>query len=187
MNCKEAERRIYLYRELTSREREETEAHMASCPACRELGARVSDERKMLADLMRAPHVAPDPLRLTQRIMSRVEQTRSEKVFVIGPLNFIAVGNTLRYAMAVLSVMLIATFISDYSATPETTSSFTASEADKSRLNSSSFLEILKEKNKTESSSSVYHCVMSCLQAQDANCSECGTKFSNFINEHEAI
>ena len=188
MNCKKAERRIYLYRELTPRQREETDRHMASCASCRQLSARINQEREMMREILSRPQPLPDPVRFTQSVMREIAKSQQKKVSAFHFLYAFIFSNPVRYGMAALSMLLVVAFMAEHNTRPVSQNSFGNQAGVKIEMNSASFYEALKEeKQNPETNSSVYQCVMTCLQTKDANCSECRMKFANLIRNHETI
>jgi hypothetical protein len=188
MNCKKAVKQIYLYRELTPRQREETDSHIATCASCGQLNARVNQEREMMREILQTPQTLSDPVRFTQRIMREVEKSQQKKASVFNSFSGIIFGKPVRYAMAALSMMLVIAFIGEQNRQPALQHSVTVKTGVDVKMNSASFYEALtEEEKKPETSPSVYECVMACLQTQDADCSECRMKFTNLIRNHETI
>ena len=76
MRCAKAERLLYLMRpgELDDATRERLARHLAGCPRCTELLARMNATQKDLDPLLRALPVNRDAAALTSAIMERIRQ-----------------------------------------------------------------------------------------------------------------
>lgn len=183
MNCVEAERKIYLYEELTVREREVTDRHIATCSQCQAAMERINQERAVLRGLRRLSPPIPDHSKITREIMSHVSETQQAKQRDGYSFPFIFSPTRLRYAMAVLSVFLIAAFGREYNSgdRPQLiTKHYPGNVEKETRLDSDSFYKSFStEKDKPASGSqSVYACLISCLQTPQTDCEDCGNKFS---------
>ena len=182
MNCAQAERKLYLYEELTSRDRAATDRHLATCASCQAEMERINQERVMLKGLRHLSPPVPDHSRITRGIMSHVSETQQAKrrkdffsfIFSVTPV---------RYAMAMLSVFLIVAFAREYNSGKGSqliTRNYQEIPATHAQLNSESFYKTLSnEKDKTTADEqSVYACLISCLQTPQTDCEDCGDKFS---------
>ena len=76
MRCAKAERLLYLMRpgELDNATRERLARHLAGCPRCTELLARMNATQKDLDPLLRTLPVNRDAAALTSAIMERIRQ-----------------------------------------------------------------------------------------------------------------
>src|SRR5688500_15668189 len=98
MNCSEAERRMYLYRELTDREREETQQHLKTCASC----SRIMEGASELQRTIRSQYADPPPMIdesvMTRSIMNTIEELQQKKSSsVFRSLFANRVNNPLRY------------------------------------------------------------------------------------------
>ncbi|HEX8040539.1 MAG TPA: zf-HC2 domain-containing protein, partial [Chryseosolibacter sp.] len=109
MNCREAEKRIYLYNELSPSEREETDAHLRTCSACRNIMEEVTRARNFVRTAPPAPALS-DPARMTRRILDALPQSKPQRS---RSLVYWSPGTALRYAMSGVSLFLIFTFVSE--------------------------------------------------------------------------
>jgi hypothetical protein len=184
MNCSEAERRIYLYRELTEGEREETRLHLETCASCSQLMERTREMQRVMRSKYPDPPMVDKSL-LTRRIMNAVEKLQKKKSSsVFRGLFAEPFHNPLRYAMAALSLFLIVAFVSEYSMENKTSllqKQYRQVPGRKTELNSASFHDAFiaaKEKNKGNTMS-LYECVVNCVSSQDPDCAYCKNKFGN--------
>jgi hypothetical protein len=181
MNCSEAERRIYLYKELTPREQEETQRHIATCMSCKEIMDRVKSARIILRPISQTRTDMPDKGVMAARVMNAVRKMQQKKQVQsnIFPSNVFI--HTLRYAMAALSLFLLVAFVNEQDMeimTPPLQLNSSLEDGQKPELNSASFHDALiavKEKNKNHPRS-LYDCVMLCVSIGDADCKDCGIK-----------
>ncbi|HET9487278.1 MAG TPA: zf-HC2 domain-containing protein [Chryseosolibacter sp.] len=191
MNCNEVERRIYLYGELTPREREETDAHITTCATCGKISERVHRERQMLREMLLAPPPVMAPSRITDRVMRAVEKTREERenLTLLTFLSTLIFARPLRYAMAAFSLLLVGVFVNEYHQYGEPALyKHLPQRRGLTELNSASFYEVLQNKEKNPgTTSSVYECVMACLQTEDNVCPDCKIKFTKLIRNDETI
>ena len=70
MKCRECEKAIYTYRELSERERQQVDMHVQSCHACRKA---MTEMQKVTALVQKASVAAPthsNPEWLTNKIMA---------------------------------------------------------------------------------------------------------------------
>jgi len=109
MNCNEFEKRIYLYRELTAKEKEITDKHIAQCESCCALATEVFQQQELIRKMGAIKSTVKDPEWLTQRIMNSVERKDKRTSYLDSVASFL---NSLfvRYAFSVLSVALMAFF-----------------------------------------------------------------------------
>ena len=176
MNCREAEKYVYLYAELNPREREKTDRHISTCAACRELMETANAERNMIRPAARISRPLQDASRMTRRIMDAVQTQQKRSVFD----EFVAEPsvNLLRYSMVAISLFIVTVFASEYSAGtqfhPEPQSVFRPV-SQYVELNSASFRSALisKQENKTTTKTFFHECVVNCLYAPDGDCEGC--------------
>jgi len=181
MKCSEAERRIYLYTELTSIERDETVQHLLTCAACRKIMDRATNTRLILRDVSQAHAEIPNKDIMVARVMQRVQEIQQKKRAPFGTFFSNPIQNPVRYGMAAISVFLLIAFVREYNTsvqTPSSNVSHRVETGEKVELNSASFHDLLiapKEKNQNHTTS-FYDCVMRCLHTDDANCEDCRVK-----------
>jgi hypothetical protein len=178
MNCREAERRIYLYTELSSREREQTDLHIDKCVACKQL----SDRAKTLRELTSATATPepPDPAAMTRRIMNAVQESTHRRTLTLPEFLRVPYVNAVRYGMAALSLLLVFSFEQEYNRGVQVSGPVRLYHSTgPAVLNTMSFGESLKTaKERNNRTSSLYECITKCVQAQDAICSDCRIAFT---------
>lgn len=165
MKCKDFEREIYLYHELTAAEQEVVKNHLAACAKCRETFAMVQGTEALVSN---AAHVKSQPRnagRLTSDIMQAVAGLEEQPVSWFNNL-------FVRYAMTTASFLLIIAFGVESSSTNELpVNQYSIKKT--VILSSVSFQELYRSK-KEKSSTSIYACVKS---------GQCNTFIENFKKE----
>lgn len=186
MNCARAEKRIYLYQELTAEEQTETDLHIATCASCRAMMERITRERSLFEKIRQLPPPVVDHSEITRRVMSEVLKTRDTKRRVSYFMSLMPSGRPVRYAMTALSLLLVVTFASEYRSgdgSQNVTKHYPPNLQEHVELNSSSFHQtLLKEKDKPKTTSrtqAIYACLSGCLHTAQADCAEC-EKFAKF-------
>ncbi|MBK5277658.1 MAG: hypothetical protein JJE09_02225 [Bacteroidia bacterium] len=109
MNRCEFEKRIYLYRELTSVEKEITDVHIAQCQSCSELATRVFQEQNLISNIGSSKFSVKNSQQLTQRIMNSIERAEKSTSGFNGLITFLD-SLFVRYAFSALSILLITFF-----------------------------------------------------------------------------
>jgi predicted anti-sigma-YlaC factor YlaD len=139
MNCSEVEKRIYLYRELTVKEKEITDKHIAHCESCSALATKLFQQQEMVRKISSLRPMIKDPEWLTQRIMNAVERKDKRTSHLDSVASFL---NSLfvRYAFSVLSVALMAFFFVEQQASDQTKIVVKAEITQGAILNTGSFL-----------------------------------------------
>lgn len=176
MNCREAEKYIYLYTELDLREREEIARHVETCAPCSRLLEAVKTQRSMITAAAQVVPRLPDASRMTQSIMEVVHDRQRKKKSLFNITLQMSPVNVLRYSMAMISFLLIVTFVTEYSAGVEIASPYKAMPAKRNTvLNSASFhAAFVENKESGESRSTIfYECILNCLQVPDGDCEGC--------------
>jgi hypothetical protein len=155
MNCKEIEKNIYLYDELTASEKTIVDEHTQQCAACKKLLEVVLLHQAAIHSLA---HHKPQPenySKLTSNIMQAVSDRQKQSVFWINSLVF-------KYSMAAASFALIVAFgVEQLRANGIPYKEFPSAKT--VTLTSASFSKSLlerKEKNEV-SKTSLYACVKS--------------------------
>jgi hypothetical protein len=113
MKCKDAEKQIYLYRELSQQEQLEVDQHVRECASCKQL---MQTTQRVEALLKKSADVNPQPKNsalLTQRILSSIKK-KEQRSFTSSLFDYLNSYFT-RYAFAALSVFLVTVFVSEYS------------------------------------------------------------------------
>ena len=110
MKCEEAERLIYLDKELSEAESGKLAEHLSSCSKCAALAASFAQIRVGISAVA-AEEVAPVSAEsLTNRVMDRVNTPAKKKSVSWWP-------GLMRWGLSALSLVLILTFYVEYSST----------------------------------------------------------------------
>jgi hypothetical protein len=179
MNCRESEKNIYLYTELTTRERKVIDRHVRDCPACAHVFERTRSIHVILthqrADIPQISHESV----VTRRVMDAVHETRKEKPPLFATFLSRPIIQPIRYAMAALSLWLVAAFIHEYSMGGDAVTLLKQYRkvvpGRKLELNTAAFHDVFltgREK-KDRDASLLSECIVNCLHKQHADCSEC--------------
>ena len=171
MKCSEAERRIYLYDELSVSEKNQTDVHLENCSSCQHLLERVNTMRKVVT----AQDVPPmsNHAQMTRRIMDAVLETGRRRIDDqaerASPFFL-----RLRYVMAALSISLIVFFAGEYaSLDSRRIVKHYPIAAGQTQLNLASFHSAFFEaKGKQSMPTLISHCVTDCLHDDCSNCPE---------------
>ena len=113
MKCEEAEKQIYLYRELSQHEQREVDQHVSTCKACQKV---MQNTQYAEVFFRKAAHVIPQPrnhAQLTQRILTSIKK-KEQHSFISTLFDYLN-GYFTRYAFAALSVFMVVVFVSEYS------------------------------------------------------------------------
>lgn len=181
MNCREAEKRIYLYKELTEIERQEVDQHLKSCSGCNQAFDRMKSLQTILNTQKADIPPLPNEAAMTRRILEAVSKVQKEKSSVLRTFFSVPIIKPLRYGMAGLSLLLILTFLGEYLSDDQ----FSDPEkhyrvpGKRMELNTASFHDafLISRGKKDRSASMLYECAVNCLRAKQADCSDC-TKFT---------
>src|SRR5690348_7590162 len=112
MPCKDFEKRIYLYSELSSEEQRTLEEHLQQCDSCRALLNDVQSMTKKVQEFAAVKPLPRNNANLTHQIMSGVEKSKNKNL-VLSSLNTLFAMPTLRYSLAALSIIIVASFITE--------------------------------------------------------------------------
>lgn len=113
MKCEEAEKRIYLYRELTLQEQRELDQHVSTCKSCQQV---MQSTLHVEALLRKSIEVNPQPKNaalLTQSILTSIK--KKEKQAGFSALLDYFDSYIIKYAFAALSIILVTIFVNEYS------------------------------------------------------------------------
>ena len=113
MKCEEAEKRIYLYRELTQQDQRDLDQHVITCKSCQQV---MQSTRQVQALLRASIEVKPQPKNaalLTQRVLTSIKKKEKHAGFSVLLAYFD--GYFTKYVFAALSIILIAVFVNEYS------------------------------------------------------------------------
>lgn len=186
MKCSQFEKQIYLHDEPTSRQRQEIDAHVSTCGHCMQTLNAVRQMRKLVALHQSETPSSRNHTAMTQRIMDAVgdmqEENRSLFERMTRYLPQAQIPGQVRYHMAVLSFVLMATFLIEYSngiGQPKIVRPYQVADP-KTELNLASFHTLFLEtrpKNR-KASVEISDCVARCLKVSTHDCKECGDKFA---------
>jgi hypothetical protein len=147
MKCHKAHKNIYLFEELSERDRREVLKHVEECRQCGELFESVR-EMSLLTKRAQTPIEPTDSFRLTQKIMAGVvvESKRTRSWFEVF-LNF-SERSEVTWAMVAGSILLVSVFATQFSISDgDSISQGNRPIPQKAIiLNVSSFKEVLNEK-----------------------------------------
>ena len=175
MNCRKAERQIYLYTELTPLEQEQIDRHISTCAGCARLFEKIKAQKGMILKSRGNPDVSDAPA-LTRRIMESIQEKQQRKQRLSQRIFQVPSMEVLRYSMAVASFVLMAVFLSDYNAGTRMPEPYKALALPRTAaLNSAAFHEVfLKEKEVIDGHNvSFYRCIVNCLHTQNGDCKDC--------------
>ena len=183
MKCEEIEKRIYLYRELTDREREETDSHLGQCSSCSAVMEHVNAMHRIIASKRDKIQPMNNEAQMTHRIMNAVEKTGDKKINVLEILYQRISLTPLKYGMTALSLFLMMFFLGEYAndgRNLKIVKMYPGSPGKKTELNLASFHSAFLAARESNASSSklISSCVENCLQSQVPECSECSDKFT---------
>jgi hypothetical protein len=114
MNCREAENRIYLFRELSEKEKREVDQHIANCESCRLI---LQSTQRIDLLLKRANNIRVQPRNpelLTQRIMTSIKKREAHQTLLSTFIQYVE-SHFVKYSFAALSIFLVAVFVKEYS------------------------------------------------------------------------
>lgn len=186
MKCSEFEKQIYLYDELTSHQREEIDAHVSTCSHCMQTLNGVRRMRRVVALHPSETPSLRNHAEMTRRIMDAVGQMQQEKRSLFERmaeyLRQAQMQEQVRYYMAVLSVLLIAVFLIEYSngnEQPKIVKQYQVADP-KTELNLASFHTLFLEARTENRKASVEisDCLARCLKVSTHDCKECADKFA---------
>ena len=110
MDCREIEKNLYLYAELTETEKREVDDHLKNCSSCREVWAAIVNSQQKIQNIAAVRAEPENAARLTHKIMSGIQQetvTRSSVSFLDKILRSVA----MRYFFSGMSAALVLLFI----------------------------------------------------------------------------
>jgi hypothetical protein len=109
MNCREFEKSIYLYKELTSPERERMDEHVSHCAVCSQLVDQIIHSQVLIKKVSLHKPEPGSPHQLAQRIMNSVEEEKSTSLLNV--LAALVDRFFIRFAIGAVSIFLISFFI----------------------------------------------------------------------------
>lgn len=183
MKCEEIEKRLFLYEELTDRERQETDRHLSQCSSCSAIMKQVNAMHRVIASQRDKIQPMNNEAQMTHRIMNAVEKTQEKRVKVWEILNQRISLTPLRYGMTALSFFLLMFFLGEYAndgRNLKIVKMHPGSPGKKTELNLASFHSafLAARESNAPSSKLISACVENCLQSQVPECNECSDKFT---------
>jgi hypothetical protein len=193
MSCMECEKFIFLYKELNAEEKEKLDAHLAICNSCGKIFEQTQQHRTVVQHVLK--HV-PEKFEnenpfLTAKILSAIQAKKAESVLEksLPILRF----SLVRYSMALISIMLLVTFLVEIQPTQNIAglvARYRQLPVTKTvRLNSQTFHEqirdaVKKNKRPATSSFSIAACFNECKANEDKiACNECISQLNKLRNE----
>jgi len=181
MKCTDFEKRIYLYDELTTREREQTNEHLKSCESCSHTMRHVTQLRNLVSSHRSHNPLIHDPSLMTRRIMNAIAENQNESPTLWEQVTSFLNLSPMRYAMAAFSIFLVSMFVAESTNRSEILRAQTThriGQGPKTVLNLASFHSaFLKTKQAPEQSSTLFANCFSCLRHAEAGCEPCTKKF----------
>lgn len=183
MKCSEFERRIYLYRELTPQEREETDLHLETCQACRMVKEALNNVERITALHRNQTSARTPEARMTDRVMSAIRNSKENNAGWLDKMLQGSILSSARYGMAAVSLTLTVLFIIEY--TNAGKASLLVNErriitGETAELNLASFHSaFLKAKEADrQKTHPLTECLANCLEKQTEECDQCANKFT---------
>lgn len=176
MNCRQAERRIYLYTELSVREKEQTNRHISACAQCARLFETVKAQRIMVVRASRLTPELPDVMRMTRSIMESIQERQHRKQGLLSGVFQMRPMEMLRYSMAMISFMLLSAFVAEYNSATELSRPYKAIPMQPSiELNSASFYAGFVQEREADKNTGTffYQCIVNCLYTPGSDCKRC--------------
>ncbi len=198
MKCSEFEKLIYLYRELDDVEKQSLEAHLVTCSSCSAIFDQARKDQVKMSSIVKE---VPDKFKnvnpfLTSKIMSGIEQEEERsRVSIIEQFLPVFRFQWLRYAFALMSLVLIAVFIVEVNPVYQTknvVSFYRRIPIKKTvQLNSSAFGERIKNSPRNNQSGTESFSFAECLnvckgEVQENNCEECLSRLTK-IKSNEGL
>lgn len=175
MKCPEIHANIDLYDVLSRQEQEHVDAHLVTCPACRERFEQVMQLQKLL-QAAASVHPQPEyPDLVTARIMKAVEQQARPRHGIVQRLVDSLMYVPVRYACAIIAALLITGFIYENSRPQQVPVISHAANGTQPLLNTSVFLQNVRKTSKANRISCLNLCQ---ADAGSTTCSDCKKQFS---------
>lgn len=184
MNCSEIEKQIYCYRELDDRERAETDQHLESCDACREIMENVNTTTGVVEAWRKATSTLVHEARMTSRIMEAVRKAQTRGASAWRPFLRLQEIRSMRLAMAAVSLFLVVSFLGEYAKdtkAPHLSEHHSPQDREQQiELDLASFHSALytEKRNERPDGKSISQCVRDCLHKRNRDCSDCAGKYS---------
>jgi hypothetical protein len=193
MSCKECEKLIFLYKELTPEEKRNIDAHLVTCHSCAKIFEQTQQHRIVVQQVLEPvpeKFVNENPF-LTAKIISAIQSKKPESI--IGKFLPFLHFPLVRSSMALISVALLVTFSIEIWPAQNIAGLVgryrQISITETVRLNSQKFHEQIRAAVKansrtTTSSFSIAACFNECKENKtDIACNECISELNKLKNE----
>lgn len=183
MKCPEAEKKIYVYRELPLVEREQLEEHLEACPSCAQTMERVTNLQGLIASSMAKVPSIENEAQMTHRIMDAVLRLQKSKFTwreeVLRSLH----ASALRYSMVALSLMFVIFFFAEYADGEKFQTAdkvYPHDPGNSSELKLASFHTAFfsAKDGRRQASTLISECVARCLRSRQKGCTQCLDRFA---------
>lgn len=182
MKCENAEQRIFLYKELSERERDETDEHMRHCASCMQIMERASTSDQIIRRHRADTPLLQDDAAMTRRIMVAIG-ARQERSAVRTSNRQVFAMPAIRYVMAALSLVLAISFVIESTSSADMPELYPRISGDKPLLNVAAFQSAwVNSRNNRQQSAMLARCVASCVESKE-ECEGCANIFSKHGNQ----
>lgn len=189
MRCSDIQKDLELYDLLDARERAQVDAHIAVCAECSALFESIQRAQTLIRKAAEARPEPDDALHLTASIMHRVEHELDKQrntpwwSLLIARLRM----QPLRYAYGVVSLLLIGSFVYEFTRPVQTSAAFVVSTAPATsevHLNTTVFLENLRELRRESKTKTFLGCIQACQTADGGiECTDCIKQYTKFYSK----
>jgi predicted anti-sigma-YlaC factor YlaD len=109
MNCRNIEELLYRYQELASAEKKMVDEHLTQCETCNQLARQLFFSHRIIRKAASHKPALRNPHVITQRIMNAIELEKRRSIVAV--LSDYLDSIFVRYAISVISVILITFFV----------------------------------------------------------------------------
>jgi len=153
MNCKNIEESIFLYKELSLKERALVDKHITGCSSCKELLIQVNHQYQLTSKAAEIPVPTGNSERIKFRIMKGLEP--NQKINLLDRIFLLFEYRWLQSAMGIVSITLIGFFVSEI--TSASNLAFNKSyKTDVAILNTQRFLQTYIKRRESPKTISLY-------------------------------
>lgn len=184
MNCKSAEKQIYIYHELSGGEKKALDVHVASCPSCRALLEQWERRAPEIRNALDVEYQPRNQAALTGRIMQAVRRAEKSHGLELDLNTGWVFVKRLRQGMVTVSLCVLLAFLYEFNSTPVVGKKSEYVGADV-KLNFPSYLKPFSKGTGVRDESRNYRCVMDCLRAHDEICADCKNEIIRKIKQYE--
>lgn len=159
MNCKKAQQKIGLFKELTSEEQDAVLSHISECEQCRELAESMKLMNNVLDRISKLSIGPVHSTRLTNRIMAEVNKSDAQSFNLLEWILTCFELRQVKLIMAGVSVILLSLFAIEQTPSSVKANEYsTNSNFNPATLNTRKFQEQLKSYKATEKSKRIKSC-----------------------------